>query len=405
MLEVAEALKIVLEHASLLPARSMAISPGVLGLILAENVAADLDMPPFDKAMMDGFAARSTDFQSGVAELEIVEEITAGRLPRVEVRQGQTSRIMTGAAIPAGVDSVVMVERSEAIGANRVRLSEAKIRPGLHILERGREMKVGEVILQNGLLLSIQHLGLLAAVGRTEARIQARPSVAILATGDELVPAGVTPNPGQIRNSNGPMIEGQVTRAGGEPCMLGIAADREDDLRAKIAAGLESDVLVLSGGVSAGKLDLVPGVLQALGVQTRFHKIRMKPGKPLFFGVRPRGNGKPDGLVFGLPGNPVSSLVGFELFVRPAIRKMLGLDPGPRLLEAELTEAWDHRSDRPTYHPGHLRETAVGQAVQILPWFGSPDLRGVCSANAFLVLPEGERRYEARERVHVLGME
>jgi molybdopterin molybdotransferase len=225
--------------------------------------------------------------------------------------------------------------------------------------------------------------------------------VVILSTGDEVVEAAEKPGPGQIRNSNGPMLVGQTCRAGGIPKYLGIARDRIDHLRPLVAEGLQSSVLILSGGVSAGKLDLVPGVLREAGVTEHFHKVEMKPGKPVLFGTTSGGT-----LVFGLPGNPVSSHVCFELFVRPAIRRLRGLaDPGTGLVAARLSEDYAYRTDRPTYHPAVLEATEEGWRVRAVPWFGSPDLRGLTKANAFVVFPAGDHQHRTGQVFPVLRVE
>lgn len=399
MLSVAEALKIVLDHATPLPATTVCLDDDALGVVLAENIASDIDSPPFDKAMMDGFALRSADLRDTRAELAIIEEIPAGKTPTKEVGDGQASRIMTGAPIPKGADAVVMIERCELLNGGRVRVNEPNVRTRLNILDRGKEMRVGETILSAGARLRPQELGLLAAVGRTEFKVQPRPRVAILSTGDELVDPDKKPGAGQIRNSNASMLHGQVRRTGGLPSMLGIARDTKEDLRAKIEQGLHHEALILSGGVSAGKLDLVPGVLADLGVRALFHKVKMKPGKPVLFGI------KGSKLIFGLPGNPVSSMVCFELFVRPALRSLMALPAGPRVVTATLTKDHPYRTDRPTYHPARLQMSDAGWTVEATPWFGSPDLRGVLPANAFLVLPEGDHRHCAGDRMTVLCVE
>ena len=383
-------------------------------------------MPPFDKAMMDGFALRSADLREGQAELAILEEIAAGQTPTVALHEGQASRIMTGAPIPDGADLVVMIERCELLtspldkgGKGRVRVREPNIKPRLNILERGREMRAGEVVLRSGTRLWPQEFGVLATVGHMAVKVHPAPRVAIVSTGDELVDPGVKPGPGQIRNGNGPMLLAQVCRAGGIPRLLDIAKDEPSHLRALIAEGMQADIVLLSGGVSAGKFDLVPGVLADLGVQTLFHKVAMKPGKPVLFGVKidalpepqPLSQGEPlsqgsrreiPRLIFGLPGNPVASLVCFELFVRPAIRAMMALPPGPDWVKASLMKDHAYRTDRPTYHPGRLTRTDSGWGVELVPWFGSPDLRGVMPANALVLLPEGERTYRCGEPMDVL---
>lgn len=399
MLSVAQALEIVLANVAPLAPRMTRLGPEALGLVLAEDIASDLDLPPFDKAMMDGFALRSRDLTGGKAELEIIEEIPAGKTPTKTVGAGQASRIMTGAPVPDGADAVVMIENCEIVG-NAVRVNEPRLKSRLNILDRAREMRVGETILRKGTPLRPQELGLLAAVGRTSAIIHPAARVAVVPTGDEIVPAEVKPGPGQIRNSNGAMLIAQIQRAGGQPTILGIARDEAAHLRSLIAEGLKYDMLVLSGGVSAGKLDLVPGVLAELGVEALFHKVAMKPGKPVLFGIRRNG-----GIVFGLPGNPVSSLVSFELFVRPAIRRLMALDPGPSWITATLTKDFPYRTDRPTYHPARLAMSDAGCMVEPTPWFGSPDLRGILTANAFVLLPEGDQVHRAGSPLMVLCVE
>jgi molybdopterin molybdotransferase len=401
MLSVSEAQSLVLRHAHPLPPESTPLTVSALGVVLAEDVASDLDMPPYDKAMMDGYAIRTADLPDGQGTLQIVEEITAGQTPGLAVGKGQASRIMTGAPLPQGADAVVMVERTRLLDDGRVRIEDKAPRPGQNILTRGREMRQGERVLQQGTVLRPQEFGLLATVGRTTVRAIPAPRVAILSTGDEVVEAAERPGSGQIRNSNGPMLVAQTARAGGIPKYLGIARDRVDHLRSLVAEGLQASILILSGGVSAGKLDLVPSVLHEAGVTAHFHKVEMKPGKPVFFGTT-----SGDTLVFGLPGNPVSSLVCFELFVRPAIRRLRGLaDSGTGLISARLSEDYAYRTDRPTYHPAVLEVTEDGWRVRAVPWFGSPDLRGLTKANAFVVFPAGDHQHRAGQAFPVLRVE
>ncbi len=400
MLAVADAQQLIQRFAQPLPPQTVPLTESILGLLLAEDVASDLDVPPYDKALMDGYAVRTADCASGQAVLRIVEEIVAGQTPQHAVGSGEASRIMTGAPLPAGADAVVRVEDTKTVAADRVAIEGRAPRPGQNVLYQGREMRRGETVLASGTPLRPQEIGLLASVGRASVPVIPRPRVAVLPTGDELVDVAATPGAGQIRNSNGPMLVAQTSRAGGVPAHLGIGRDNLDSLRPLVEQGLQADVLILSGGVSVGNRDLVPQVLHAAGVVPHLHKVDMKPGKPVFFGTRDQT------LVFGLPGNPVSSLVCFELFVRPALRRLRGYaDAGPRLVDAIFLEDFAYATDRPTYHPARLEMTAQGHRVRVVPWFGSADLRGLLRANAVVVLPPGNLIHKAGTVFSVLPFE
>jgi molybdopterin molybdotransferase len=267
-------------------------------------------------------------------------------------------------------------------------------------MRRGQEMREGDVVLQSGSQLTPQAIGLLATVGRSSIQVRPRPTLAILSTGDELVEPENRPLAGQIRNSNAYMLIAQATRAGADVQYLGISRDHVDALTERIAVGLRGDVLVLSGGVSAGKLDLVPGVLRDLGTTVHFHQVAMKPGKPLLFGTCG------ETLVFGLPGNPVSSFCCFELFVRPALRKMSGGANAPlSWSQASLEEKYRYRTDRPTYHPSRVAQQNGRLSVRLVPWFGSPDLRALADANALALLPVGDNEYTAGQLLDVLPLD
>ncbi|QEL13844.1 molybdopterin molybdotransferase MoeA [Limnoglobus roseus] len=392
MLEVSAAREIVLRHAKRLKADFTALMSSSLGQVIAADVASDVDSPPFDKSLMDGYAVRAADV-SPTAELTVVEEIPAGKMPTKTVGPGEAVRLFTGAPIPPGADAVVMREKTDSPSADRVVIREVPT-AGQFILRQATEMKVGETVIPAGTVLTPATFGLLASVGKTTVPAYPQPKVAVVATGDELVEPNRRPKPGQIRNSNGPMLTAQVALAGGLPRYIGIATDREDVLRSYIAEGLEiANVLILAGGVSAGDFDLVPKVLKDCGVTAHFHHVKMKPGKPLLFGT------KGDKLVFGLPGNPVSSFVGFELFVKPALRVMGGhIDPPTATQKLTLSEPFAANNNRPTYHPAKRD----GDGVRGLKWFGSPDLRAMLDADAFLVLPPGEVNYAAGAVVEVL---
>lgn len=403
MLRVSEAQTLVLQHAHPLAPALVPLGPFALGLVLAEDVTSDIDMPPYTKALMDGYAIRAADLVEGKGVLTVIEEVMAGQTPRRRVGPGQATRIMTGAPLPEGADAVVMIERTKMADENRVHIEDRKLQAGKNVLPQGREMRRGEVVLSAGSVLRPQEFGLLSSVGRTAVRAFPAPQVAILPTGDEIVHVAEVPGPGQIRNGNGPMLLAQVCRAGGIPLDLGIARDRLDHLRPLVHKGLQAPVFILSGGVSAGKLDLVPGVLEEMGVKPHFHKVELKPGKPVFFGTCPHPIGPPT-LVIGLPGNPVSSLVCFELFVRPALRRLAGhADPGPHMIEAVLTEEFSYHTDRPTYYPVRLSEKGPGWEFRPCPWFGSPDLRALVAANGFAVFPAGEYDHRAGQTFAVLA--
>ncbi len=402
MISVEVALQLVLAEARC--GRSERVPLGqALARVLAEDVVSDVDSPPHDKSIVDGFAVRAADLASGVAELDVIEEIMAGMTPTRAIGPGQTSRIMTGAPLPAGAEGVVMVERSTMFGARRVRLEEARFQTSQNVVRRAAAMKAGEVVLNSGRVLRPIEIGLLAEVGRAEIDVYAPPSVAVLSTGNELVPLHQAPSAGQIRNSNGPMLTAAVLQAGGQPCDLGIARDEPDALSEKIRAGLECDILLVSGGVSMGDLDLAPGIFRALAIEQVFHKIRLKPGKPLWFGVR-RGERKT--LVFGLPGNPVSSYVCFQLFVRPAMAWMQGRqDVAPIRQRGRLANAFRQRGERETFTPATITWSEDGCAVKTLPSQGSGDLRAVTIANALAYFPAGDREYAVGEEVSFITLE
>ncbi|MFO0901560.1 MAG: gephyrin-like molybdotransferase Glp [Pirellulales bacterium] len=403
-LSVCEALELILAQVCETPVERMPASEAV-GCRLAEDVASDLDSPPYDKSTVDGFAVRSEDAAAGRRTLAIVEQIAAGVMPRHTLAPGQTARIMTGAPLPDGADAVVMVEHTAAgrwMEGETVQLSDRPVRAGQNILRRAQSMACGQVVLPAGRAIRPVEVGLLAEVGVAQVAVQRRPRVALLATGDELVTAHERPRGAQIRNSNGPLLRALAVAAGASAVELGIARDDEEDLRRHIGRALADDVLVLSGGVSAGLLDLVPQLLKQQGFECLFHKVQLRPGKPLWFGVR-RVAGHTT-LAFGLPGNPVSGLVCWELFVKPALLKMrLGAAPAATEVAATLVAPHEQRGDRPTYWPAFLEEpaSAVAPHVRLLNWQGSGDLRTLSDANALAVFPAGDRRFEAGATVPV----
>jgi molybdopterin molybdotransferase len=346
--------------------------------------------PSFPKSLRDGYAVLAVDCAIPNSELKVVAEIAAGAVPMRALNSGECARIFTGAPIPAGADAVVMQEDTQTLSDGRVRITDSAVKVGQHIFARGTEMRAGDVVLAAGTVLNAAGLGVLAGLGKTSASLFPAPRVAIISTGDELVEAGEALKPGQIRNSNGPMLSAQAVAAGAVPRYLGIARDDARITRVRIGVGLiESEVTLIAGGVSVGKYDLVPKVLEELGVTIHVKQVRMKPGKPFLFGTMNNS------LVFGLPGNPVSAFVCFALFVQPALRKLAGhSNTGPRMTKLPLAEGISVSNNRPTYYPARLELTDSGWVIHPLSWLGAPDLRGLLPADALLVLPPGDTRLD-----------
>ncbi|HEV2490825.1 MAG TPA: gephyrin-like molybdotransferase Glp [Candidatus Acidoferrales bacterium] len=368
-----------------------------LGRILAENITADRDYPPFDRAARDGYAVRSADCREPGATLRIIGEVRAGSAPVKAVGSGECMQIMTGAAVPAGADAVVMIEQTRPGGSSNEIVIERNAQAGMNFVPRGAEARAGDVLLRSGKRLGDAELSLAAQVGCAELAVYCQPRVAILSTGDEVVAIEAKPGLFEIRNSNSVSLAAQCRAAGGEPVLLGNAPDRANELRKLIERGLAEDILVMSGGVSMGKYDLVEGVLRELGAEFFFDAVDIRPGRPAVFGVC---RGKP---VFGLPGNPVSTMVTFELFVVPSIDILGGSEPRPLpLLKARLAKPVEKKADLTHFVPA-LLEWSQGEAtVTELAWQGSGDIGTVARGNCYLVVPQAKLKLAAGEWVDVL---
>jgi molybdopterin molybdotransferase len=369
--------------------------------ILREDVLADSDSPRFDKAIRDGFAVRFEDLSTVPAEFRIIAESRAGHAAAAgtNVIPMTCCEIMTGAAMPAGANAVVMVEHTERLSPDRVRILRS-VRDGEGLMRLGVEVRQGDRILKSGKKILLADIGTLANFGKAHVAVSKRPRVAILATGDELVEVRENPDASRIRNSNSYSLHAQVSEAGAEPVMLGIARDNLADLRDKIRHGLDHDVVLVSGGVSMGKYDFVEDVFAEFGVKVLFDKVAMKPGKPTVFGHRD------DTFVFGLPGNPVSTMVAFRMFVRPLISKLLHAeDSTPANLKAELEVATRRDTSRTAVVPALVRFEEQRYRIRTAPWKGSSDLAGLSRANALVVIPHGEGMIEAGEWVEFFPME
>ncbi len=366
-----------------------------LGRVLADQVVADRDYPPFHRATRDGFAVRAADVAAVPTTLDIIGEIKAGDTFTGTIAPGQCVQIMTGAAVPPGADAVVMIEHTKP-SRSRV-VIERGPEPGQNFVPRGSEAKARQVLLAPGARLGYAELALLAQVGRTRVSVFRRPRVAILSTGDEVVAVEQTPGPFQIRNSNSVSLAAQVGLSGAEAVRLGNAPDRIDELRALIGRGLAEDILVLSGGVSMGKYDLVEVVLRELGAEFFFDAVAIRPGRPAVFGTCR------DTFVFGLPGNPVSTIVTFELFVLPAIDLLSGTAPRPLpLFKAKLDRAVRQKAALTHFLPAQLTWSDSEPCVRELPWQGSGDIVALAQANCFLVVPATKLEIAAGEWVDVL---
>lgn len=411
MIDLADAIALIEQTARPLPPRRQRLLDAC-GHTLAMPVIADVDSPPWDRAMMDGFALRGDDVglaAGGVVELDVVVDLAAGDVTTVEIKPGCCARIMTGAPIPRGADAIIPVELAlgdtgAAHAGMRVRLRDERFRAGQHIARQGAAFCRGQEVLPAGTILNAGAVGLAAEAGAAHVVAMPQVRVAILSTGSELVPSDTVPSFGQTRNSNGPMLAAAVRLLGAEPIPLGIAADKPEAIRAAVAMGLAADVLVLSGGVSAGDLDLVPEIFRRCGVEKVFHKVRLKPGKPVYFGILGREQAAST-LVFGLPGNPASSLVCFDLFTRPVIQMLAGRPRGEWHLprgRARLTAATKAAPGRPVYLPCTLTQLPTSLTATPLPWTGSSDLVGLASANGMIALPADGGRFEPGDEVEVV---
>jgi molybdopterin molybdotransferase len=420
----------VREHADLL-AHDAALSRQIVPLLesagrtLAEPLLADRDQPPFARSTRDGFACRATDLNAG-GELEVIGEVRAGSTwspasidaaadAAAEISAGQAVEIMTGAPVPSGSDCVVMVEHVRHDGSAISRwvtlLEGHSIEPGANIVPRGAEAHAGDVILPAGTRMAAAQIGAAASCGAAEVSVFARPRVAILTTGDELVELNQSPLPFEIRNSNSYSLAAQILSAGGEPLRLAVARDDRQHLEMLIRRGCEADLLVLSGGVSMGKYDLVEEVLLSLGAEFFFTGALIQPGKPVVF-----GQFKDQGLpaekrpkyFFGLPGNPVSTMVTFSLFVEPLIAALSGQrSRGPRMAQATLKSGIHGTRGLTRFLPAVLSADCEGVAVESMvepvAWQGSGDLASASRANCFLVVPADRFSLDAGETVTVLS--
>jgi molybdopterin molybdotransferase len=400
MIPISEAIRVVLQQTARLGVESAALSDS-LGRVLAEDIIADTDLPPFDRAQMDGYAVRAADVSNTPARLRIVGESAAGSGWHKEMKAGEAVRIMTGAPVPVGADAVQQVELTrESQGAEFVEILEP-VEAGRSIVRRANEIKAGETVLRAGEDINAAMIATLASFGYVQVKVGRRPRVAIMATGSELVDVDQKPGRDQIRDSNNYTIAAYAASAGATVERLPLAVDDTEELKKQIAeAAAQSDVLVTSGGVSMGVYDFTKAALKELGAEIYFERVALRPGKPTVFARL--GNT----LVFGLPGNPVSVTVTFNLFVRTALRAMQGAKQAGLIEEtAVLTHDLKGSIERESYLPAVLRTDEKGTLLaEALKWGGSSDFVAFARATALIDVPAGVKRIEAGKPVKIVRL-
>ena len=374
------------------------------GRVLAEPVAADRDLPPFPRSTRDGYAVRSADVSQLPALLEVIGEIKAGeKLEKIPASIGrmQSVSIMTGAPVPSGADAVVMVEYSSQ-RSNQVEITRS-VGPGENIVPRGAEAQEGALLLDRGVRLSEAAIALAASVGKSRLQLYKRPRVSVLTTGDEIVDVDATPGSTQIRNSNSYSLAAQILKSGGEPVLLPVAPDELKGLRRLVEEGLKSDLLLLTGGVSMGRYDLVEQVLSELQAEFFFTGAKIQPGRPVVFGKCGSAREKQATYFFGLPGNPVSTMVTFELFARPLLEALAGQFPRKlTFLHARLQKEIRVKTGLKRFLPAMLSGEFENSEVELVAWQGSGDIAATARANCYIVIPSDRECLPAGEWVAVM---
>lgn len=382
MISFEEALQIIVSGARQLGAERVDFNEA-LHRVLAEDIHSDVDMPPFNKAAMDGFACRRADLSD---EMQVVETIAAGAIATRSVGQGQCIRIMTGARVPDGADTVIMVEQTEEVATDLIRFTGAKTTP--NIAYEAEDVRKGDLVLQKGTFIKAQHIAMLSSVGAVMPLVAKRPRVAVLSTGDELVEPTEVPGPGMIRNSNGFQLAAQVKAAHCLANYMGIIPDDKEATDLAISKALaENDVVILSGGVSMGDFDFVPEIMKKNHVKIGFRKVAVKPGRPTVFGRTEKSS------IFGLPGNPVSSFINFEVFVKPLLFEMMGHKYSPLQLQMPMAVPFRRKkADRREFLPVYI-DPAKGEVTPV-QYHGSAHIHAVGLAQGLMNIPAGVFEFE-----------
>ncbi|QDU54175.1 molybdopterin molybdotransferase MoeA [Aeoliella mucimassa] len=398
MISFEQALEHVAEQVATLATQRVRLRDS-MGLVLGDDVTSDVDSPPYNKSLMDGYAVAAGDTS---AERKIVERIMAGDVPRYAIRPGIVTQVMTGAPVPDGTAAVVPVERTSELPDDQLHLDWVDPAVGTNVQPQGSLSRKGQTVVTAGTRVAPHVMGALAEAGAAVVQVVPRPTVAILVTGNELVSVDERPDPGQIRDANGPMLRTAVSECDATPYLLPRSMDDLDELTRLVAAGLEADVLLVSGGMSVGVKDLMPQAFAEAGVERVFHRVSIKPGRPLWFGIAPRQSERPR-LVFGLPGNPVSGLACFHLFVRPTLEVLAGRSSRFELpwQRGRLTQPLSSGPGREGFRPAVL---ACSGEVTPCNWQGSADLAGMVAANCLLRVPGAGAAFSAGDWVDLLPL-
>ena len=389
MIKFEEALDVVLKSVQFTLKSERINFTDSLERILAEDVSSDINMPPFDKSAMDGFACRKADIKN---ELEVIEVLKAGKIPTKKIGKNQCAKIMTGAIVPEGADCVIMVEHIKITGDNKIQY--LKDNTNNNICYFAEDIKKGALVLKKGIGIKPQHIAVMATVGYTQALVYKKPRVGIISTGDELVEPAKIPGKSQIRNSNGYQLITQVSRAGAIPNYIGIAEDSEEVTFAIISKAMkENDIVLLTGGVSMGDFDFVPEIMIKTGVDIKFRSIAVQPGKPTIFGTF-----KTKSFIFGLPGNPVSSYTQFELLVKPLILKLMGCEELHSILRLPMGAVYRRKkSERKSFIPVNISDGKVYP----VEYHGSAHIHSYVGANGITSIDIGTEKLEIGELVDV----
>lgn len=378
MIEFEEALSIILKNTDIIPTEEVPVDES-MGRVLKEDAYSGIEMPPFDKSAVDGYAVKASDVKRVPARLRCLGLIQAGEAFGRRLARGECVKIMTGAPMPKGADSVVMVEDSRQQG-EYVELS-GSAEKGENVCFKGEDLKKRQKVLQKGIRISASHVAILATIGMPFVKVNGRPRVAILNTGGEIVPLGEKLGRNKIYNSNGPMLSALLKADGIEPYFLGIAKDNVRDLKKEIGRGLDADVLLISGGVSMGDYDLIPSVLEGMGIKKIFHKVNIKPGKPLFFARRKKT------IIFGVPGNPVSNFLAYLIFVRPALNKMTGCRCGkPGFKEGIIETGFHSKAGRRHFVLVKVSKRENRYYLTPVTSHGSADVLALSKADGFMAV-------------------